>query len=131
MIAELTTTATKNGTSPIFANFVVSLLLPLWHRLHGVERVVGHAPFAVRLAAIDSQEVPASFGRVAAGLWRGGDGVGAALIRQVAGDDGLHRRPGLVDLDLLKRTAICRVVRGLAHERGPARRDHDVVLVRE
>src|SRR5687768_12747004 len=116
-----------------------SWLLGRWRRAlaprsrfrHAVKRVVGHAPLAVRLATIDAQKVAARFGRVATGLGRGGDGVGTALVRQVTRDEGFHGRPGLVDLDRLKRAAVGGVVRGFADERRPAGRDHDVTLVRE
>src|SRR5678815_2447909 len=98
---------------------------------HAVERVVGHAPLAVGLTTIDAQEMSARFRRVAAGLRRRGHRVGAALVRQIARDDRFDRRPGLVDLDLLKRAAVSRIVRRLADGRSPAGRDHDVVIVRE
>src|SRR6185503_9084008 len=99
-------------------------------RLLAVERVADHEPGAADLA-IDAQEV-AREARLSAAVLRVHDyDERAALIREVAGNDGLLRRPGLVDVGGLERARHRVDERLLADERRAARGDHHVLFGRQ
>jgi hypothetical protein len=94
-----------------------------------MSRVMRH--FAVRLALIDAHEIAADLGALAVALRRCDHHERAALEREIAVDDGLDGRPGLVDVEPLEHAGVRLVVGAFADERRAARHQHDVAVGRE
>src|SRR5688572_12861674 len=101
------------------AEFIASTRSLARARLLTVERVADHEPGAVDLA-VDAQEVAGEARFGAAGLRLRDDDERAALICEVARNDGLFGRPGFVDVRGRKRASHRVDERLLANERRPA-----------